>query len=218
MGLVFTHNCASENERPRLPRPARGARSEPAPGRGFRVRATRTDTSEQDRLWSVGHVCLWPNGLFTGNHVEFRVPVDDANTLSVMWHFSRVPRERELYVQNSIPTWQGPIADPATGRWVTSHVMNQDFVTWVGQGRIADQSQEHLAPSDRGIVMIRRRFLNDRRRTEPCRRPDGIRRVTAIRCRTGAVVRNRPTLGGTARNGRPTPKAGHSGRKTGVER
>jgi 5,5'-dehydrodivanillate O-demethylase oxygenase subunit len=39
--------------------------------------------------------------------------------------------------------------------------MNQDFVTWVGQGRIADRSQEYLAPSDRGIVMIRRRFLDD---------------------------------------------------------
>ena len=39
--------------------------------------------------------------------------------------------------------------------------MNQDFVTWVGQGRIADRSQEYLAPSDRGIVMIRRRFLRD---------------------------------------------------------
>jgi hypothetical protein len=80
------------------------------------------------------------------------VPVDDENTLSVMWHFSRVPREREPFVQNSIPTWQGPIADPATGRWITSHVMNQDFVTWVGQGRIADRSREYLAPSDRGIV------------------------------------------------------------------
>src|SRR5712691_13924 len=70
-------------------------------------------------------------------------------------------REREPYVQNSIPTWQGPIADPETGRWITSHVMNQDFVTWVGQGRIADRSQEYLAPSDRGIVMTRRRFLDD---------------------------------------------------------
>ena len=89
------------------------------------------------------------------------MPVDDENTLSVMWHFSRVPKEREPFVQNSIPTWQGPIADPETGRWITSHVMNQDFVTWVGQGRIADRAQEYLAPSDRGIIMIRRRFLDD---------------------------------------------------------
>jgi 5,5'-dehydrodivanillate O-demethylase len=35
---------------------------------------------------------LWSNGLLTGNHVECCVPVDDENTLRVMWHFSRVPR------------------------------------------------------------------------------------------------------------------------------
>ena len=141
---------------------------------GFQYKRIRTDTTEHDRLWTVGRVCLWPNGLFTGNHVEFRVPIDDENTLSVMWHFSRVPRECEPYVQNSIPTWQGPIADPETGRWITSHVMNQDFVTWVGQGKIADRSQEYLAPSDRGIVMIRRRFLNDIETVKDGRDPKAV--------------------------------------------
>jgi 5,5'-dehydrodivanillate O-demethylase len=121
----------------------------------------RTDTSEHDELWTVGRVCLWPNALFTGNHIEYRVPIDDENTLSINWAFNRVPKEREPYVQGRIPTWQGPIADEKTGRWITSHVMNQDFVTWVGQGRIADRSREYLGPSDGGIVMIRRRFLRD---------------------------------------------------------
>jgi len=115
---------------------------------GFQYKRVRTDTSEKDRLWTVGRVCLWPNGLFTGNHVEFRVPVDDENTLSVMWHFSRVPREREPYVQNSIPTWQGPIAD--------------------------------LAPSDRGIVMIRRRFLNDIEAVKDGRDPKAVIRDPAV--------------------------------------
>jgi 5,5'-dehydrodivanillate O-demethylase len=72
-----------------------------------------------------------------------------------------VPKEREPYVQERIPTWHGPISDEKTGRWITSHVMNQDFVTWVGQGRISDRSQEYLGPSDGGVVMIRRRFLRD---------------------------------------------------------
>jgi 5,5'-dehydrodivanillate O-demethylase oxygenase subunit len=83
-------------------------------------------------------------------------------------------------VQNSIPTWQGPIADPETGRWITSHVMNQDFVTWVGQGRIADRSQEYLAPSDRGIVMIRRRFLNDIEAVKDGRDPKAVLRDPAV--------------------------------------
>jgi 5,5'-dehydrodivanillate O-demethylase len=53
-------------------------------------------------------VCLWPNGLFTGNHVEFRVPIDDENTLSIMWHFSRVPRDREPFFAKLHPDLAGP--------------------------------------------------------------------------------------------------------------
>ncbi len=141
---------------------------------GFQYKRIRTDTSDQDRLWTIGRVCLWPAALFVGGHIEYRVPVDDENTLSIAWHFSRVPREREPYVQNSIPTWQGPIKDERTGRWITTHVMNQDFVTWVGQGRIADRAQEYLAPSDRGIIMIRRRFLDDLKAIEAGRDPKAV--------------------------------------------
>ena len=128
---------------------------------GFQYKRIRSDTTAQDDLWTIGRVCLWPNALFTGNHIEYRIPVDDENTLSINWAFNRVPKEREPYTQEKIPTWQGPISDPDTGRWITSHIMNQDFVTWVGQGRIADRAQEYLGPSDQGIVMIRRRFLRD---------------------------------------------------------
>ena len=41
--------------------------------------------------------------------------------------------------------------EPGSGRWITSHVMNQDFLAWTGQGVIAD----------RGVVAIRRHFLAD---------------------------------------------------------
>ena len=43
-------------------------------------------------MWTVGRVCLWPNALFTGDHFEWRVPIDDEHTLSVTWAFSRVPK------------------------------------------------------------------------------------------------------------------------------
>ena len=52
--------------------------------------------------------------------------------------------------------------------------MNQDFVTWVGQGRVADRSREYLAPSDRGIVMIRRSFLNDIEEVKDGRDPKAV--------------------------------------------
>jgi len=147
---------------------------------GFQYKRIRSDTNEQDRLWTIGRVCLWPNALFTGTHIEYRVPVDDENTLSVTWHFARVPQDREPFVQKRIPTWQGPITDAKTGRWITSHVMNQDFVAWVGQGKIADRSKEHLNPSDRGIVLIRRRFLSDLEAIERGEDPKAIIRDPAI--------------------------------------
>ena len=128
---------------------------------GIVYKRIREGQGETHPLWTVGRVCLWPNALFTGNHFEWRVPVDDTNTLSVGWFFSRVPAELEPYVQKRIPYWVSPVKDAQTGRWITTHLMNQDFLAWAGQGVVADRGREHLGRSDRGIVMMRRRFLAD---------------------------------------------------------
>ncbi len=128
---------------------------------GFRYRRIREDTDETNPLWTVGRACLWPNALYTGAHFEWRVPIDDGNTLSVGWFYNRVPKDREPYVQDRIPHWTSPIVDPETGRWITSHIMNQDFIAWVGQGTVTDRTREHLGRSDRGVIMIRDRFFQD---------------------------------------------------------
>jgi 5,5'-dehydrodivanillate O-demethylase oxygenase subunit len=161
---------------------------------GFQYKRIRTDTNETDRLWTIGRVCLWPNGLFTGNHVEFRVPVDDENTLSITWHFARVPKDREPFVQETIPTWHGPIKDETTGRWISSHVMNQDFIAWVGQGAVADRSKEYLGASDRGIVMVRRRFLGDMQAVAEGKDPKAIIRDPKINECVGLPVAERNGL------------------------
>lgn len=141
---------------------------------GFTYKRVREDTDENHPLWAIGRVCLWPYALFTGGHFEWRVPIDDENTLSVAWFFSRVPKEREPFEQKVIPHWYAPIKDENTGRWITSHVMNQDFVAWLGQGRMADRTRERLGKSDQGIVMIRRRFFDDMERIERGDDPKGI--------------------------------------------
>jgi 5,5'-dehydrodivanillate O-demethylase oxygenase subunit len=141
---------------------------------GFTYKRIKEDTNEKDPLWTVGRVCLWPNCLYTGEHFEWRVPIDDENTFSITWAFNRVPKEREPYVQNRIPTWQGPIKDPKTGRWIDSHVMNQDFIAWVGQGVVADRSQENLAASDKGVALLRRRFLEDLELVAQGKDPKGL--------------------------------------------
>jgi 5,5'-dehydrodivanillate O-demethylase len=127
---------------------------------GFVYKRVREGQSEQDRYWTVGRVALWPNGFYLGSHFEWRVPVDDENTLNVSWFFMRVPKGREPYVQGTVPTWVSPIKGE-DGRWITSHVINQDIVAWVGQGTIADRTKENIGASDLGIAMIRKRLFDD---------------------------------------------------------
>jgi 5,5'-dehydrodivanillate O-demethylase oxygenase subunit len=126
---------------------------------GFTYRRVREDTTEDDELWTVGRVCLWPNCLYTGKF-EWRVPIDDERTLHVAWFNDPVPGPAP-FEQLRIPYWHGPIRDPATGRLITSHIMNQDFVAWIGQGAVADRTKEHLGESDRGVILLRRRMLEE---------------------------------------------------------
>ena len=141
---------------------------------GFTYRRILEGQSEDDELWTVGRCCLWPNCLFTGGHFEWRVPVDDDTTLSVGWFFDRVPEEMEPFEQETIPYWYGPIRDEQTGRWITSHVMNQDFVAWVGQGVVADRTLEHLGESDRGVILMRRRLLEEAKVVASGGEPKGL--------------------------------------------
>jgi 5,5'-dehydrodivanillate O-demethylase len=52
--------------------------------------------------------------------------------------------------------------------------MNQDFVAWVGQGTIADRTLEHLGESDRGIILMRRRLLEEAEKVRDGAEPKGI--------------------------------------------
>ena len=145
---------------------------------GFIYRRVREGQPEDSRYWTVGRLALWPNAFYLGSHFEWRVPVDDENTLSVAWFFLRVPKGREPYVQPRIPTWVSPIKDE-NGRWISSHVINQDIVAWVGQGTIADRTKENLRSSDIGITMMRQRFFAEIEAVAAGRDPMGVIRDPA---------------------------------------
>jgi 5,5'-dehydrodivanillate O-demethylase len=91
----------------------------------------------------------------------------------VAWFFVRVPKGREPYVQKRVPTWRSPIRGD-DGRWITSHVINQDIVAWVGQGRIADRTKEHLRSSDIGVTLMRNRFFEEIEAMAAGKEPGGI--------------------------------------------
>jgi 5,5'-dehydrodivanillate O-demethylase oxygenase subunit len=146
---------------------------------GFSYHRIKEDTDASHENWTVGRVFLWPNAFYLTEHFEWRVPIDDENTLSVLWKWTRVPREQEPYVQANIPTWDGPTHD-AQGNWITTHVMNQDFLAWAGQGRIADRTVETLGLSDKGVVMVRRRFSSELDAVARGEEPKGLVRDPAL--------------------------------------
>ena len=146
---------------------------------GYIYRRVRADTDEDNELWTVGRVCLWPQCLYTGDHFEWRVPIDDNNMLSVGWFLDRVPGDKP-FEQERIPYWYAPITDPKTGRWINSHVMNQDYIAWVGQGTISDRWNEHLGDSDRGIIAIRKRLLDDMRLVQDGGDPKAVLRDPSV--------------------------------------
>jgi 5,5'-dehydrodivanillate O-demethylase len=140
---------------------------------GFIYKRVREGQSEDSRYWTVGRVALWPNGFFLGSHFEWRVPVDDENTISVAWFFVRVPKDRGPYEQKSVPTWRSPIKGD-DGRWITSHVINQDICAWAGQGAVADRTKENLRSSDISITMMRNRFFEELEAMKAGRDPWGV--------------------------------------------
>jgi 5,5'-dehydrodivanillate O-demethylase len=76
-------------------------------------------------------------------------------------------------VQQSVPTWKSPIRDDS-GHWITSHVINQDIVAWVGQGTIADRTRENLRSSDVGITLMRQRLFEELEAIKAGRDPKGV--------------------------------------------
>ncbi len=145
---------------------------------GLVSRRYREGTDKTTPLWSVGRAVLWPNGWYFGHHFEWKVPIDDTHTLFVTWAALHVPTECEPYVQATIPTWTAPIKDER-GDWIVSHVGNQDIVAWISQGPIADRTHESLGASDRGVVALRNRLLEDLKTVADGKDPRGLIRDPA---------------------------------------
>jgi 5,5'-dehydrodivanillate O-demethylase len=126
--------------------------------------------------WTVGRVCLFPNALYVG-YFQYRVPIDDENTLSVVLVNTPVPGDAP-FRQERVPFWTCPLRD-ASGALIESHLLNQDFAAWVGQGRRADRTRERLGASDEGIILMRRKMLEQMARVAEGRDPMGVVRDPA---------------------------------------
>ena len=130
---------------------------------GFVYRRAQKGASGQPAAPTVGRTCLWPNGVFAGNsrscHFEWRVPMDDTNTLSVAWFVDRVAPGAEVPEQRYFH-WYAPAKDEDSADGITSHALNRAFVIWLHQQPIVDRTEEFLVEGDEGVVMLRNKFFS----------------------------------------------------------
>jgi 5,5'-dehydrodivanillate O-demethylase len=108
------------------------------------------------------HPLIFPNILRHGNDTHIRVPIDDTHT--------------QIYFVNFLPDPDGGTVEQADDelqtifledykepadrlhpftRFTMHHTQPEDHMAWETQGPNADRTNERLATSDRGILMLR---------------------------------------------------------------
>ncbi len=129
--------------------------------------------------WTTGHPLLFPNILAVGSAaaptLQFRVPIDDTHTIQFAYRTNvrksgaaprpMAVRHTDLFNED--------------GRIVADNIPAQDMTGWVGQGPISDRTQEHLASSDKGVVLYRRMLVEQMDRVERGEEPMAVIRDRA---------------------------------------
>jgi 5,5'-dehydrodivanillate O-demethylase len=115
--------------------------------------------SEDATDWTIGTPILFPN-ILAGVAIDgsagyqFRVPVDDTHSLNINYNGATLaggePDGGALVVRHE------PLQYDEAGRIVAMYVTRQDEMAWVAQGPVSDRTTEHLATSDKGILVYRK--------------------------------------------------------------
>jgi 5,5'-dehydrodivanillate O-demethylase len=136
--------------------------------------------AEDSDDWTRGHPILFPNTLLVGDarvvKFQIRVPIDDEHTMHYTYQMS--PRKDGVQRWNGIPVTHTTIFED-DGRIVADTTFKQDALAWVGQGPIADRTREHLATSDKGIILYHNLLLEQAERVERGEEPMGVIRESA---------------------------------------
>src|SRR5579871_3928214 len=131
--------------------------------------------SEDTSDWRIGHPILFPNILAQGNDarmsLQFRVPVDDTHTTNLIVTATRPTSEEELHPPE---LRVDPLRRDQFGRIITTYVDRQDEMAWIEQGPITDRTTEHLASSDKGIMLYRKVLIENIEKVQRGEDPMGL--------------------------------------------
>ncbi len=141
------------------------------------------------RRYNVGggeeHPILFPNILRVGSTTQIRVPMDDTHTYVVFVRFTpsangREEAEPETLPLTYVPSYKLPAGQlHPVGRFQWNGANQggnqlQDFMAWETQGPIMNRSAEHLATSDRGVVMFRNMLRREIEKVQRGEEPMGV--------------------------------------------
>ncbi|HEY3642458.1 MAG TPA: Rieske 2Fe-2S domain-containing protein [Xanthobacteraceae bacterium] len=124
--------------------------------------------------WTTGHPLLFPNILAVGSAaaptLQYRVPLDDTHTIQFAYRTSvrkadTAPRPITVKHSNLFNE---------DGKIIADSIQRQDMTGWVGQGAISDRTQEHLASSDKGVILYRKMLLEQMERVERGEEPMAV--------------------------------------------
>jgi 5,5'-dehydrodivanillate O-demethylase len=124
--------------------------------------------------WTTGHPLLFPNILAVGSAgaptLQFRIPVDDTHTIQ----FAYRSRRRQAGAPAHPMAVKHSSLFNDNGKIIADNVPAQDMTGWVGQGPISDRTQEHLAASDKGVVLYRKMLIEQMERVERGEEPMAV--------------------------------------------
>ena len=116
--------------------------------------------------WTVGHPLLFPNTLAQGGvdapNLQIRVPVDDTHTIQFLY---RTTKRKPGAAPRPVAVKHTNLFNEH-GKIVADNIPAQDMLAWVGQGPISDRTREHLATSDRGVVIFHKLLFEQMERVE----------------------------------------------------
>lgn len=129
------------------------------------------------------HPLVFPNILRGPGHVaHFRVPMDDTHTRIFYVLYNPAPNGSPVK-QSHVPyQYIGPIKESYDDQGMERYrhhmrtFASQDGMAWETQGAVTDRGREHLAVSDKGIIMFRRMVLKQIEAVEQGRDPIGVLR------------------------------------------
>ncbi len=132
--------------------------------------------------WTVGHPILFPCTLAQGSPTQMsfqmRIPTDDTNTMHIVLNARE--RKPDQAPQETVPVKREALEFDEWFRVVGDNIVKQDEMAWVGQGPISDRTVEHLATSDKGIILYRNVLLENIEKVERGEDPMGVIRDPAV--------------------------------------